>query len=172
MTVDATFSFDPWEHYRVMRTVSRGSRSMRLLYGMVLFLMLLLLLPLLLGQSITSRNFWSFGAFAAVVLVGLPLLQLRASFKHRTIHGPPHTFHGLELNADGVRAYCDHTSTDLKWVAIHKARETREFFLVYHARDCACYLPKRALDGEQIAQVRQILTTHLGERAALETQRA
>jgi hypothetical protein len=168
MSLNATFSFDPWERYRVMRALARGSRSTRIFHGLALFLLLLLLFTWLYNHSLSASSLWYFGIFVMLIFVGLPLMQLRMAFKSRTVHGPPHTFHGLELNDTGIRSYCDHTSSEFHWAAIHKARETAEFFLVYYARECAFYLPKRALDAEQIPKVRELLESHLGERAVLQ----
>ena len=171
MSIDTTFSFDPWEHFRVSRAVTGETRSWKLLRGtLIVGLVLLLLPPLLLRYPIPERSFWVFALLAAYVFVGIPLVQLRAAFAHRTVHGPPHTFHGIELHEAGVRAYCDHTSSEFNWTAIHKARETTEFFLIYHTKNCACYLPERALHDKQIVHVRAILQQHLGDKATISTQ--
>lgn len=48
---------------------------------------------------------------------------------------------------------------------MRSAVETSNFFLLYQTRDCAYFLPKDAMSDGDVASVRDLLRSRLGEKA-------
>ena len=172
--VAARFDFNPWEHFRVQRALSAQWRWRFVFYGFVVGLPLITLGLLWLGRSampdgsLGIGDVWYLFIPMALGLLGIPLAQVYTAFAHRRQHRIPHGEHFVELNEEGVRAGCDAMTTEVRWDALHRACETREFFLLYYSPKCAFYFPKRSLGGAGgEAEARRAIHRHLGERARL-----
>ena len=71
-----------------------------------------------------------------------------------------------EFREDGLAFSNAGAESLLRWSAVLEAAETPEFFLIYYAKKCAYYLPKRVIGSEVLAdQLRGFLRGKLGERA-------
>ena len=172
--VAARFDFNPWEHFRVQRALGAQSRWRFVFYGFVIGLPLVTLGLLWLGRSampggsLGLGDVWYLLIPIVLALVVLPLAQVYTAFAHRRQHRIPHTEHFVELNEEGVRAGCVAMTSEVRWEALHSARETKEFFLLYYSPKCAFYLPKRSLGGASgEAEARRSIRRHMGERARL-----
>jgi hypothetical protein len=70
------------------------------------------------------------------------------------------------LTTQGIEVSSAAGSTFLRWEAVLKAIESKEFLLLYLSNAQAIYVPKRVIDSESTLEaVRQLLRTHLGDRA-------
>jgi hypothetical protein len=58
-------------------------------------------------------------------------------------------------------------STKLKWETIERAVETPEVVLLFYTGNCALYLPKRAVPGEDLPGIRATIRAKVGPRAKL-----
>ena len=133
-------------------------------------------LPLIIGfgllfaaLGVPWKNLWLLGAIAlALFLLQLfiPIVQrrhLRRAYDDTpSLRGPQtYQFSDTGLVISGVSS-----SVSLGWDSLVEAIETREFFLFYHTKRAAFYLPKRAAPDEaQRAALRDLLQTQLGSRA-------
>jgi len=90
----------------------------------------------------------------------LPRSSARAYLK---FHQGPQRF---ALTPDAVESGCDVCSNQLRWSTIQRAVETPEFFLLFYTSQCACFLPKRALQTpEEQERVRAAIRRYLPEQA-------
>ncbi|MBB6072581.1 hypothetical protein HNQ61_004244 [Longimicrobium terrae] len=93
-----------------------------------------------------------------------PWLTARAQSRE---NGPgQHTLIGT-LSGDGYGTDNGRTQNSIHWNGVLRAVETPEFFLFYYNRNCAFYLPHRAIAPEQLPEVRRVIVSQLGDRAAL-----
>ena len=71
-----------------------------------------------------------------------------------------------EFTADGLAISNAGVQNLVRWSAFVEAAETSEFFLLYYAKNCAYYLPRRIMGTEeQVDAVRRLLRERLGDRA-------
>jgi len=73
------------------------------------------------------------------------------------------------LDADGLHIRGPGMSASIGWSVLRSAVETRRFFLLFQTRDCAYFLPKRAMDRDLVVQTRAVLAERLPSRARLMT---
>ena len=134
-------------------------------------------LPLMIGFGLLAialgvpwKSLWLLGAIALAVFVlqlVIPIVQrrqLRRAYDETpSLRGPQtYQFSDTGLVVTGVSS-----SMTLGWDSLVEAIETSEFFLFYHTKRAAFYLPKRAAPDEaQRAALRDLLQTQLGPRAA------
>ena len=101
------------------------------------------------------------GAPLLLVLV-IPRLEKRAFRSARLNNPTAQSTQRFRLSSEGIRFSGNLFETFLRWEAITAARETEEFLFFYFAKDGAYFLPKRALDEEQLAGVRQMVNEAVG----------
>jgi hypothetical protein len=71
-----------------------------------------------------------------------------------------------EFTEDGLAISNASVKNLIQWSAFVEAAETKEFFLLYYAKNCAYYVPRRIMGPEeQVDAVRRLLRQHLGNRA-------
>lgn len=162
------FQLDPAETVRATRIVAR-----RRPFGWIDRYALPLLVAfglILIALGVPWRQLWLLGAIALAVLlldVLIPIVQhrqLRRAYDETpSLRGPQtYTFSDTGLVMTGVSS-----SVTLGWDSFIEAIETNEFFLFYHTKRAAIYMPKRATPDEaQRAALRDLLQTNLGPRAA------
>jgi membrane-bound metal-dependent hydrolase YbcI (DUF457 family) len=117
------------------------------------------------------RTLWLVGTvaffLAAVVGLATPLIvrrQLRRQYSDTPSLRGPQVY---QFSDGGLAMTGGATTTTLGWDSLVEAAETDAFFLFYHSKRQAFYLPKRVMgDEQQLQQLRQLLRTRLGPRAA------
>lgn len=97
----------------------------------------------------------------------IPWLQRRAARKlparDASVRGPQER----AVDATGYHSRGNGVHLDVPWHAMVRGVETDQFFLFFYNKQCAYYLPKRALSETQCADVRALLRANLGERTVL-----
>jgi hypothetical protein len=164
-----SFSLDPAEAVRATQAVLKQQRGFYGFHWMALgalaafgFFVFVLGVP--------WQTVWIIGAVALLffaVEVVTPLL-LRRAFR-RTFAETPALQHPQVYSFDetGLRISGGPAVTALGWDGIVRVVETEEFFLLFYSKQCAYFLPKRAIDGSSGAHLREVLHHHLGARATL-----
>lgn len=109
------------------------------------------------------------GSVALVVGLGQllgPWIQRR---RYRRLYAETPGTRGPQVyrfDADGLMMSGGVAAITLGWDAIIEADETDELFLFFFNKQCAYYLPKRAIGGAPVeSELRELLRTHLGDRA-------
>jgi hypothetical protein len=67
----------------------------------------------------------------------------------------------------GFHSRGNSVALDIPWEVIDHAQETDLFFLFYYGKQCAYYIPKRALSLESTGELRELLRAHLGIKAVI-----
>jgi hypothetical protein len=65
------------------------------------------------------------------------------------------------LDDDGLHISGPGHSASISWSVLRSAVETSGFFLLFQTRDCAYFLPKRAMSSDAITQARALLRERL-----------
>lgn len=73
----------------------------------------------------------------------------------------------IEISADGVKTDAGVASSDMRWQAYLRFLESDKVFLLYTSPACFVIIPKRVLQPFQTDELRQILQTHIGKKAAV-----
>jgi hypothetical protein len=74
------------------------------------------------------------------------------------------------VDEGGFTVHASGQNVRLEWSAIPSVRETRGFFLVFFSRECAYYLPKRAMSGNDCNAVRDTFRRFLPGRAHVDPE--
>ena len=172
MSVSATFDFDPAEHYRATRAVTRFTPARYFVWGFTALALGMLawnVLPYW-DEAEPSTLFASalpwllIGVFWVVFI---PVLQRRSA---RKLHERDVSVQGPQeraLDATGFHSRGNGVALDVPWHAMARAVETEQFFLFFYNKQCAYYLPKRALAPEQVIKARALTRDALADRAQL-----
>ena len=162
MNVSVRFEFDSAEHYRATRAVT--SRTAWRWVPVVVGGWLLLVIAgsvwfaqrtgHALGPLLVSLAPWV--ALILLWLIAIPAGQRWASSrvgqKDRSLEGPQERTvdeAGYHSNGNGVRL-------DVPWHIVYSVTETTEFLLFFYNKQCAYYIPKRAMSPEQITRAREL----------------
>jgi hypothetical protein len=168
-TLRYTWDWTREEHLRLHRALSRHAAARIWINGVlavvglfaafaivVAFVSRTAVLPVVLPWALVL-GVWTF-----ILKWWPPRASARA---HARLHRGPQR---LELTDEALENRCDVCSSRLRWEAFKRAVETPDFFFVFYTPNCAVYLPKRVLGGgDQLRHVRDVLRTHLQDRAAL-----
>jgi len=170
--VSASFMWDPAEHRRLLRAITRHAKlpgwyrhSGVLLYAAAA---LSVLLPMLTGnwEGVRASFPWALvlAFWLALFRVLTPWLAVRSYPKqHPCVSSPFH----VSLTDEGVRTTCDHSDVLVKWDGVRWAVETGDFFLFFVSDRCAHYLPVRALEGPAaVERARDFILRHAPLRRA------
>jgi hypothetical protein len=172
--VVCTFNRDSAELARAATLVSRQSGALWPSYAAMIGLGAWSMGPRV------SRE-WTEGGWAAInlpmallalapllILVALNQLVVRF-FARRHVRSSPAAVgpQTIRLHDEGISSQGALYNTDVKWTALLKVVETREFFLFFLGKAHAYYLPKRALQGEDIVPARELIATQMTGRAKL-----
>ena len=71
----------------------------------------------------------------------------------------------IVVTDDGIRVRGRITATDVRWDMLTRVVETRRFFLFFLSKIQAVYLPKRAIQPEEVDVLRRTLRQHIEGRA-------
>jgi hypothetical protein len=67
---------------------------------------------------------------------------------------------------DGLTMSSEGSALVVRWSAILKAAETKEFFLLYYSPKAAYYLPRKAVSRDDVDALRALLRAKLGAKAS------
>jgi len=164
--LDYRFEVDPAETVRASREVARGRGGPWLPWAVWLILLVEAVLSLLSGARL--RDLWLLGVAALLygsILLATPWLQRR---RLRRLYAGTPSLREPQLyrfSDEGLEIRGGPATTSLGWAALVRAKETREFFLLFYNERCAYYLPKRAMSGPaDEARLRALLDARLGSR--------
>ena len=176
MAVSATFNFDPAEHYRALRAVTRLT-PLRWI-GLVCFLILPTVtigLTALVARAAGRDIGAALSSTVPYVLLFffwgtlIPFTQRRRSKRLAKLDPSVQGVQERTIDAEGYHSRGNGVALAIPWHALTRAVETPTDFLFFYNWQCAYYLPKRALNATQIVQVREFATAALGQRAELQT---
>ncbi len=100
--------------------------------------------------------------FLALFWLGYPTILLPAKFKREFKKNPnfPRACL-LHVDDDSLRTSSDVSTSETKWVAFTKFRETPNVFLIYFGRNIFRVIPKRAFAAPQLEEFRELLRRKL-----------
>lgn len=98
-----------------------------------------------------------FSYLALLYFVLLPLQARRIYRQQKTLH-VAQTF---LVDESGLGVRSELGVATLPWHMLHRWKENRHLFLVYHAPNLFTPLPKRLLSPEQVLSLQGVLVTHL-----------
>lgn len=163
MSVTTTYEFDPREHYKAARAVTRLTWFRWVPWIAVGITLLLVLVEVILPHwgefdaweiFLTSLPWLLLGVFWIALL---PWSQRRAARKlvkrDPSVRGPQER----SVDATGFHSLGNGVRLDVPWHAMARAVETDQFFLFFYNKQCAYYVPKRALSDSQCAEVRTLM---------------
>jgi hypothetical protein len=170
MSVRATFAFDPAEHYRALRQVTRRTSAQYISWVFVAIAGWLAYWNAFRfwGEYPTWGLIWT--ALPYLLLGGfwlglIPYSQWRAARKAAksdpSVQGPQ----TREIDDVGFRSSGNDVVLELPWKAILRGVETNQFFLFYYSKQLAYYVPKRALGAADAEELRRLMRDNLGTRA-------
>lgn len=176
MSVSATFDYQPAEHYRALRTITKLTPLRWVVPALAIgvpavFVALQLIMAQRAGRAVADAA----PAMVPYILLGvfwlalIPWSQRRRARKlpalDASVHGPQER----RVDSDGYHARGNGVGVDVPWHAFKKAVETEQFFLFFYNWQCAYYLPKRSLSADEVRRVRVFARAGLGEQARLMT---
>jgi hypothetical protein len=172
MGVTATFDFSSAEHFRASREVARrvSTRWLARAFAVLAIVFVALNIRATWGQSpayvVVNALPWLFLGIFWLTLV--PLMHWwaakRLPARDASVRGPQ----TRTIDAEGYHSRGNNVALDIPWHAMVRAVETRAFFLFFYNKQCAYYLPKRALAEEQIHAVRALARAGLGDSVDLQ----
>ena len=162
-----TFDWDRAEHLRAFRQISRRALFRRwvriLMWTFVLALVVLLSLGVWVSEGHRQEMLRGVVPWLAIIAMWFVLLRYgtgwisaRAWAKRHPV-GQRAVAYGI--TNEGIECASYPGKALLRWVGIHRAVETDEFFLFFVTWQCAQFLPKRAVPDAK--QLRGVLRTHL-----------
>ncbi len=86
--------------------------------------------------------------------------------QQRTDSSLQHPIH-LIIGGHGLRVRGKSAEVALRWKAMKRVTETREFVLFYFTQGKAYYLPKRVASAAQLAELRAMIAARVGDAAHL-----
>lgn len=176
MTVTASYEYDSTEHYRALRAITNLT-PLRWV-SLVCFVVL----PVgAIGLSVFAARSTGHDVLDGLLTVLpyvllflfwgalIPMSQRRRAKKLPKLDPSVLGVQERRVDAEGYHSRGNGVALDIPWHAMKKAVETPDVFLFFYNWQCAYYLPKRPLDSAQVAQIRDLARTALGERARLLT---
>ncbi|HET6680357.1 MAG TPA: YcxB family protein [Gemmatimonadaceae bacterium] len=175
MSITATFAFDPSEHYRAARAVTRYTPMRYVPWGFAALALGILVWNVLPAVG-EAEPLTVFSIALPYLLLGvfwltlIPLSQRRAARKlperDASARGPQERV----VDETGFHSRGNGVALDIPWHAMVRAVETEEFFLFFYCKQCAYYVPKRVLAAPQLSEVRDLARAALADRARLREQ--
>jgi hypothetical protein len=162
------FHIDSAETVRASHAARRRQRFAWIAWA--IWPLLLALAALYLASGVPWQNLWLLGLVALFLLTlqwltpWIQRWQLRRAYAETpNLRGPQvYQFSDAGLSITGGAA-----TTRLGWDSFVEVAETDEFFLFFYSKQCAYYVPKRAVGkGVYQSALRALLRAHLGRRAA------
>jgi hypothetical protein len=172
MPVSVTFEFDPQEHYRATRAVTRQLWTRWIPVGAVVLIVTFLAFDIL-GSWRDAERSQVFARSLPWVLLAMfwaVLLPAGQWWQARRLAKVDPSAVGLQARAvdeAGFHSRGNGVSIDVPWHAIRRVLETEEHFLFFYTRQCAYYITKARLTPQQTAQVREYAAAGARGRAEL-----
>ena len=155
--IEVEVIYEESDYQRALRFISL--RQIRLFRGLLVIAGIIS--ALLLYAKSASFQWWSFPVLLAalVSLFGLNELMRRWNIA-RQVRKLPDAHHPYTwtLDAESIGITCALSRSEIKWAAILKVRESSTDIFFYQAPKFARFLPKRVLNKERLAGVRQLVT--------------
>jgi len=173
MSVSVTFEFDPTEHYKASQVVLQRGAARYIRWGFVALAIALLWWNVVRHWNDASPSAL-FASALPYVLLGafwlfyFPYAQLRSARKLPEVDASVRGPQTRGVDVDGFHTRGNGVNLDVPWHAMVRGEETDRFFLFYYAKQLAYYIPKRALSGAEMSDVREIMREHLRDRATLQ----
>lgn len=178
--MEVSFRYQPWEHFRAQRAISRNWSGHVWFYGITVWLPLVVLGLILYGNSVNSEtppitffDIWFLVLAPAFFGLGIPLVQLYLAATHNR-NEPWNSGEQTRLvTEEGFGIVGPSISMRLSWEGIQKVVETRRFFLFFSSRTCAYYIPKRVLPLDaDVERIRDLVRTYAKRTKALRSRAA
>ncbi len=163
MSVTVTYDFDPKEHYKAARAVTRLTWFRWVPWIAAAIVLLLLAVEVFLPHwgeydawelFMTSLPWLLLGVFWIALL---PWSQRRGARRiakrDPSVRGPQER----TIDEAGYHALGNGVRVEVPWHAMAKAVESDRFFLFFYNKQCAYYIPKRVLSDSQSADVRTLM---------------
>jgi len=172
MSVSATFDFDSSEHYRASREVARRISTRWLARAFAL--LALIFVGLNVRATWGSPPAYVFVNALPWLLLGvfwLSLVPLTQWWAAKRLPARDASVRGTQertVDSQGYHSRGNNVALDIPWHAMVRVVETDAFFLFFYNKQCAYYLPKRALTDDQTRQVRGFARDGLGDRVELQ----
>jgi hypothetical protein len=173
MNTFAQFEFDPAEQYAAARAVT-GATAWRWIIplfalGIPLVVIAVTVLPHIrtmspMGIAMNSMPWVLLGAF---YLALIPMSQKRRANRMAKTEPSVRGIQERGVDASGLHVRGHGLTMDYAWSDLLTAIETPAFFLFFYNKNCAHFIPKRALNGGSVDEVRSIIHAHMGGRAKL-----
>ena len=172
MSVSATFDFDPAEHYRASREVTRRTPARFFPWVFVALALVMAAWNIVPHWDEATASELAVASLPWLLLALfwaglLPFLQRRASRRlpkvDASLEGPQTRI----VDAAGYHSRGNGVALDVPWHAMVRGTESAHFFLFYYNKQCAYYLPKRALQQEDAVVIRALMREYLGPRAEI-----
>jgi hypothetical protein len=171
MAVTGVFEFDSAEYLRATRAISRFThiRWIGWAFGSVAFALVAATFYQLRDEapSLIVANVLPWFLLGVFWLSMVPLMQWWSA---RTVHKRDASVLGPQertVDEAGFHTRGNGVALDIPWHAMVRGVESAEFFLFFYSKQLAYYLPKRALDAQQVEHVRSLMRSGLSERAKL-----
>jgi hypothetical protein len=173
MTISAQFEFEADEQYAALRAVTAATvwRWAIPLFavGFPALVIAMTILPHLESMTPASMflNSLPWILLGAFYLALMPVSQKRRA--KRLLQTEPSVRGVQERGIDGTGLHVrgHGLSMDYAWSDLLKAVETPAFFLFFYNKNCAHFIPKRALPADGVESVRSLVERHMGARAML-----
>jgi hypothetical protein len=172
MSVEAVYDFDPAEHYRALRAVTRLSWARWVPWTLAGVMGLYIIVVIVSGWGRAQPADLLINMMPYVLVVAFWFFvfsRLQRQAARRQAEQDP-SLRGTQqriLDAAGYHSRGGGVSFDVPWHAIHRVIETEEFVLIYYTKACAYYIPKRTLPSTGISGLRETVRRAMGDRATL-----
>jgi hypothetical protein len=157
--------------YGARRAVMRHIKWMHFgsYFVLVIFPLLMIGMELAYGGTVggaVRSNLAFYAGVALLWLLGIPLIIRWSSA--RTLRTTP-SFQGeleYSITEAGVQIRSSVSLAQLAWATFVKATESKDFFLLFHNRNVASFMPKSAFESAAEQQdFRSLVSSQLGDRA-------
>lgn len=162
--------------YRATRAVASRNQIAVLAYGFFVGIpVLTLILMLAMGQDTSRPSLLGIPTWAALILgpafvfFVIPLCHALNVWQTRRRNASVQGVLTFTVTSEGFESHGGSFDVKLRWDAIHRVVETRQFFLFYIASAMAHFIPKECVDSPKDLQtIRTIIREALGDKAKLQ----
>src|SRR5579871_1675254 len=100
-----------------------------------------------------------------LMFVGFPLIHAQNVWQMRRRNRSVRGIHTFTVTPDGFESHGENFDVNLRWDAIHRVVETKEFFLLYFSATWAYFIPKACVSSsEQLQAIRGIIRHAVGDK--------
>jgi hypothetical protein len=164
-------------HYRATRAVVAHTKVNLFAYGFFVGIpWLIFLLMLGTGHNVAKAPVHGPPTWLALLggpllmFVVFPLIHAQNVWQMRRRNASIQGIHRFTVTPYGFESHGENFDVNLRWDAIHRVVETRDFFLLYISATWAHFIPKAcASSSAQLQTIRGIIRHALGDKAKLRT---